>query len=106
MDPYYLRTLYQENASLFLLSCSNVTPKQTVNKSNCTHVASAKSLIRNSIYNQYPNNPATPDHRACIISSSDSDLLKKGNNNVKGSQRNQSHRDIREIPPPIRHRKA
>lgn len=100
MDPHYLRTLYQENSSLFLLSCSNATPKQlvgSVNKSNFTHVESAKSLILNSIYNHYPNNHVTPDHRACIISSSDSDLLKRGNNNLKGSIATISSDDDKQI---------
>ena len=86
MDPNHLRTLYQEGASMYLLSCrnSNISDSNcttTTNKNNQSQfdpIQSARSLILNSIYNRSNNDDNNNSkhsthvhHRSCIIADSE-----------------------------------
>ena len=65
-----LRTLYQESASMFLLS-SHVHTSQEFDKSEINPMQSARSLILRSMYNKYPLQPGKPDHATCILSNAE-----------------------------------
>lgn len=95
MDPNHLRTLYQEGASMYLLSCrsgnssgnssgstcsTNTSLKQLTSKNNQSQfnpIQSARSLILNSIYNKGNNDnknskhSTDAHHRSCIIAGSE-----------------------------------
>lgn len=73
MDPNQLRTLYQESASLFLLSScksskSQHSKNQIIEKHHFDPVQSARSLIFHSMYNRKANNPGVNDQRCCVVS--------------------------------------
>jgi len=75
LSPDCLRTLYQESASMFLLSASDKVQDQTNNMKN-TYIQSSKDLILRSMYDSSPTDDISKvenrDHVSCILSSSSS----------------------------------